>query len=240
MKIIYRISDGGNAKNKPHYITKRGCFLHFLSVFKNSDIYIVADNVSEETYHFLTTHVCPEKIFRTSLYNSASFLYSVDLAIQLFPNDEEKIYLAEDDYLYLPIAPQVIEEGLSLADYSSGYDHPDKYMNHSEGGPNPFIEKGGEVSCVMKTQNRHWKFTNSCCMTFATTIGILKQDRDLYHRYCQDRNPSDFLLFCDLIQNRNRTLVSCIPGVSTHGEIEWLSPFVDWEQIMLSNSIANC
>jgi hypothetical protein len=232
MKIIYRISDGGNAKNKPHYITKRGCFLHFLSIFKNMDIYIVADNVSEETYQFLAAHIQPEKIFRTSLYNSASFLYSVDLAIRLFPDDEEKVYLAEDDYLYLPTAPRVIEEGLSLADYSSGYDHPDKYMNHSEGGPNPFIEKGGELSHVMRTQTRHWKYTNSCCMTFATTIRILKQDREIYHRYCQDRNPSDFPLFCDLLQNHGRKLVSCLPGVSTHGEVEWLTPFVDWEEVM--------
>ena len=232
MKIIYRISDKGNEKNKPSYITKHKCFLHFLSVFKNNDIYIVADNVCEKTYILLSAYIEPSKIYRTSSYNSASFLYSVDLAIQLFPNEEEKVYLAEDDYVYLPIAPQVIEEGLQLADYSSGYDHPDKYMNHSEGGPNPFIEKGGELSRVMKTNNRHWKFTNSCCMTFATTIGVLKRDREIYAKYCQERNPSDFSMFCDLLKNHDRTLVSCLPGVSTHGEIEWMSPFVNWEQVM--------
>jgi len=35
--------------------------------------------------------------------------------------------------------------------------------------------------------------------------------------------------FGDLIHKRNRKLVSCIPGVSTHGETNWLSPFVDWK-----------
>ena len=232
MKIIYRFSDGGNSKNKPVFVTKRNCFEHFLTVFKGYDIYVIADNVSENTYYYLCTQILPDRIIRTSLYNSASFLYSVDLAIRLFPDDSTKVYLAEDDYLYLPIAPKVIEEGLELADYSSGYDHPDKYMNYSQGGPNPFIEKGGEVSHVMRTTSRHWKFTNSCCMTFATTIRILKQDRQVYERYCRDQTPADFPMFCELLQKHNRKLVSCLPAVSTHGETEWLAPFINWEDVM--------
>jgi hypothetical protein len=232
MKIIYRISDGGNPKNKPSYATKRGCFEHFLSVFKGYDeIYVIADNVSEETYQYLLSHLLPQNIIRTSLSNSASFMYSVDLAIRLFPDDSTKLYLAEDDYLYLPIAPKVIEEGLELADYSSGYDHPDKYMNHSQGGPNPLIENGGELSHVMRTESRHWKFTNSCCMTFATTIRILKQDREVYERFCRERTPADFQMFCELLQHHNRKIVSCIPSVSTHGESEWLAPFIDWAKV---------
>jgi len=231
MKIIYRISDGGNPKNKPSYVTKRVCFEHFLSVFKGYDIYVIADNVSEQTYQYLLSHLLPQNIIQTSLMNSASFMYSVDLAIRLFPEESTKVYLAEDDYLYLPIAPKVIEEGLELADYSSGYDHPDKYMNHSQGGPNPFIENGGELSHVMRTESRHWKFTNSCCMTFATTIRILKQDREVYERFCREPIPSDFQMFCELLQHRNRKIVSCLPSVSTHGEVEWLAPFIDWAKV---------
>ena len=53
MKILYRISDGGYSKIKPYYVTKRGCFLHFLKIFKKHDIYVFADNISEDTYNFL-------------------------------------------------------------------------------------------------------------------------------------------------------------------------------------------
>jgi hypothetical protein len=70
MKIIYRFSDGGNSKNKPVYVTKRGCLEHFLTVFKGYDIYVIADNVSEDTYHYLCTLLFPPKIIRTSLNNS--------------------------------------------------------------------------------------------------------------------------------------------------------------------------
>ena len=67
-------------------------------------------------------------------------------------------------------------------------------------------------------------------MTFATTVKILKEDQDLYAKYCvESQPPYDFELFCDLSNIKNRKLVSCIPAVSTHGEKQWLSKFIDWE-----------
>jgi len=62
-------------------------------------------------------------------------MYSVEFAIRNF-DENEKIYFSEDDYLYTREAPKIIEEGLTISDYSSGYDHPDKYVNRNEGGSN--------------------------------------------------------------------------------------------------------
>ena len=236
MKVIYRISDGGYNKIKPHYVTKRPVFLHFCRVFKDYEIYVVADNVSDDTYDFLCQQVGSNKIFRTSLSNAGSFMYSVNFAINNF-EESEKIYFAEDDYVYTKDAPKIIEEGLDIGDYSSGYDHPDKYINHNEGGPNPFIEKGGELTRVLITKSRHWKITNSCCMTFAVTIKTLKEDLDMYLKHCGGTHPHDFNMFCDLSASRGRKVVSCIPSVSTHGEIEWLSKLIDWEKEFNSSFI---
>lgn len=229
MKILYRISDGGYNKIKPSYVTKQGIFLHFLKIFKNYDIYVFADNVNEDTYNFLKENIDTTKIFRTSLSNAGSFMYSLTFAINQFKNTE-KIYFAEDDYIYTKNAPSIIEEGLDIADYSSGYDHPDKYINYNEGGVNPFINKGGELTRVILSKSSHWKITNSCCMTFATTINIIKQDYNIFKKYCSTTHPYDFQIFCDLYKTKNRKLVSCIPAVSTHGEIKWLSKFIDWEK----------
>lgn len=229
MKVLYRISNGGHTKNKPPYVNdKNAMFLHFIKVFHNCDIYVFADNVNEETYQFIIQHHDPCKIFRTSLGNSRSFMYTVDFAVRFF-NPEEKIYFAEDDYIYKKNAPEIIEEGLDISDYSSGYDHPDKYMNHSEGGPNPYIEQGGELTRVIVSKSSHWKLTNSCCMTFATRVNTIKEDYRLFNKYCQYANPQDFPLFCELIQKRNKKLISCIPAVSTHGENQYLSKFIDWD-----------
>jgi hypothetical protein len=103
-------------------------------------------------------------------------------------------------------------------------------MNFKEGGPNPFIEKGGEATRVMITGSSHWKVTNSCCMTFASKVAIMKKDYDLFKTACLDKHPDDFTIFRNLIDSKNRTLVSCVPAVSTHGETQWLAKFVDWEK----------
>jgi hypothetical protein len=228
MKILYRISEKGNLKNKPTYVNPKNIFLHFLKVFSNHEIYVVADNVSDDFYQFLCSNIHKERIMRTQLSNSGAFLYAVNYAITHF-HDSENVYFAEDDYVYTKKAPRVIEEGLTIADYSSGYDHPDKYMNHSEGGPNPYISGGGELTRVLLTSSSHWKFTNSCCMTFATTVKTLKNDVDVYKKYCGQNIPNDFRMFVELIEGRKRKLVSSIPAVSTHGETAWLAKFVDWE-----------
>jgi len=230
MKVVYRISDSHNAKIRPPYFTKKQSFSHFLRIFKNHDVYVFADNIGEDTYNFILNYVDQSKIIRTNLGNSASFLNAVDFVLNIF-DDSEKVYFAEDDYIYTQDAPMVIEEGLSIADYSSGYDHPDKYINHNEGGPNPFISEGGEETRCLLTKSRHWKITNSCCMTFATTVKTVKEDRSLYSKHCGDTYPRDFNLFCDLYA-KGRKLVSCIPAVSTHAEIQLMAPLIDWEKEM--------
>ena len=88
MKIIYRISDGGNPKIKPEYVTKKSVFHHFYDIFKEHDIYVIADNITQDTYDFLQKYVDKSKITITNLGNSKSFLYSVMLAIDNFQDED--------------------------------------------------------------------------------------------------------------------------------------------------------
>jgi len=232
MKIIYRISDSKNNKNRPNFFCKRKIFKHFLNIFKNYEIYVIADNISEQTYNFLLENILSSKIIRTSTGNGFGFLYAIEFAINIFDINEQ-LYFAEDDYIYTVNSPLIIQEGLQIADYVSGYDHPDKYINHLEGGPNPFIQEGGELTRVLITKSTHWKLTNSCCMTFATHVKILKEDYPIYKHFCSTSNaPEDFPMFCYLIQNKKRKLISSLPGVSTHCETELLSPFINWNNII--------
>ena len=229
MKILYRISNAGNTKIKPAFVNPINVFKHFITIFKDFEIFVVADNISDETHAFLLEHVASDHLFRTSLNNAGAFMYSVMFAINHF-DDKEKVYFAEDDYIYIMHAPKILLEGLCIADYVSGYDHPDKYINVKDGGPNPFIMNGGELTRVILSPSSHWKQTNSCCMTFATTVAILKQDLEVYKKYCKTKHPYDFMMFQELINLRKRTLISPIPSVSTHGETQWLAKFVDWEK----------
>ena len=51
MIIYYRISDGSYPKPKFQNATKYQCLKNVLNTFKNSNMYIYADNVSEELYN---------------------------------------------------------------------------------------------------------------------------------------------------------------------------------------------
>jgi hypothetical protein len=230
LRILYRYSDSHNNKGRPPYFSKKTCFESFIRTFHGHDIYVIADNISEETYQYLCGRLSAGRIVRTSLHNSKSFLYAVGTAIKSFV-DNDLVYFVEDDYLHTKDAPRVLIEGLSIADYVSGYDHPDKYMNALDGGPNPFISDGGEVTRVMLTSSRHWKVTNSCCMTFAARVKTLKEDVAVYEAFCQATIPEDFQMWVTLF-NRGRKLISCIPAVSTHCETKWLAPLVEWNTVM--------
>lgn len=226
MIVIYRISDGGNPKDKPEYVTKKGVFQHFCKIFSNHVIIVIGDNISDDTYNFLLNHIQQDRIIKTQLGNSQSFMFALNLAIQNF-SDEEKIYFAEDDYIYKENAPVILSEGLDIADYCSGYDHPDKYINTIDGGDNPYIRDGGELSRVVISKSSHWKTTNSLCMTFGAKVKTLKMDFGIFKHFCNNGNPLDFYIFSEL--NKIRKIISSIPAVCTHGETKYLAPFVDWK-----------
>lgn len=218
LKKIYRICDNRDGKTLIDGVTKKDCFSNFIKVFGTTDLTVVADNTHQDTVDFIRAFTSDIKI--TSLGNSKSFMYALDLAIS---NNQgsETVYLVEDDYLHLANAEKIILEGIQKADYVSLYDHPDKYMSP---GPNPFIQDGGEVTKVILTQSTHWKYTNSTTMTFAAQVHTLKEDYEILKRHCATERPLDFQMFCEL-GRRNKKIITPVPGRSTHCD-HFPSPFI--------------
>ena len=234
LHIFYRLSDKGNRKNKPDYINLENCFKNFCSVFSDCNIIVVADNIEESTYNFLSSHISKERIHLTKLGNSGSFRYALDNAISNF-DDEDIIYFVEDDYVHIPDSNNILLEGFKYADYVSLYDHPDKYT--IEPTPNPFVSGGGENTKVFVTDSVHWKLTNSTCMTFATKVKTLKEDRNIIIQNLTGIIPSDFKMFIMLYRDKKRKLVTPIPGCATHGQNPWLAKLVNWEEVMETSLI---
>ncbi len=103
---------------------------------------------------------------------------------------------------------RLIAEGLSLADYVTLYDHPDKYSAEYA---------FGETSKVMKTKSSHWRYTVSTCMTFATTVRMLKRDEAIWRRHLTGSHPHDHLIFSEL----EKKLAVCLPGRACHCDLTW-------------------
>lgn len=224
MICIYRISDFAQTstfKPKLEHATKRHCLEQFIRVFGKLNLFIIADSVSDETYQELCGMLgeeCSQQIVRTQYKSGAfSFLAAVKLAIESSLPPETPVYLCEDDYLHLPDAKQLLLEGLTVGDYASLYDHPDKYLPHNT-----------KPSRILLTKSTHWRTTESTTMTFATRVATLREDYDIYVEFCKTGYPYDHNMFLQL-NSKGRTLVTCIPGASTHAELAWLSPLVEWK-----------
>jgi len=233
MKIIYRISDSGYNKIKPSYINNENCLKNFCDVFRNhiNDITIIADNCSESTLYMIQKYINSINIEKVSVGHGAG-TFNIALSKSLEYPDDEIVYFVENDYLHKQGADFILMQSFEVINpsYVTLYDHPDKYMPNNLGG-NAFVEEdGGEVTKVYCSGNCHWKLTNSTTMTFAARVRTLKEDESVFKKWTLKSYPEDFQIFLEL-RDKGRTLISSIPGYSTHGETAWLSPLTDWSNI---------
>jgi hypothetical protein len=229
MKIIYRISDAGYNKVKPPYINNENCLKNAVRVFGKENFHIIADNVSEETKRIILECEIEDKQIDYVSVGHGAGTFNLALNWALKQNDSEIIYFLENDYSHKSESEKILVEGINLGgNYVSLYDHPDKYIPASRGG-NPYIEDdGGEVTKVYLSKSCHWKLTNSTTMTFASKVSTLKEDEVVLRKWTNMGNyPRDFDMFMELREN-GKSLMTSIPGYSTHGETAWLSPLTDW------------
>jgi hypothetical protein len=234
MKIIYRISDTGYNKVKPDYVNNENCLNNFILIFGKQvkDIIVIADNVSEETYNMILKYVDQSNVIRVSVGHGAG-TFNLALTEALKYEEDEIVYFVENDYLHRIKANEVLLEGFSIgSDYVALYDHPDKYID----GANPLVEGGGEVTRVMLSKSCHWKLTNSTTMTFAAKVKTLREDESILREYTNQSYPRDFEMFLKL-RDIGRGLITPIPGYSTHGETQWLSPLINWNDISNNTNI---
>jgi len=229
MKIVYRISDAGYNKVKPEYITNENCLRNAVQVFGRDNFHIIADNVSDTTEQTILKYV--DGIQKVSIgHGAGTFNLALDWALK--QNEDDIIYFLENDYLHRPGSENILVEGIDLgAEYLSLYDHPDKYIPASRGGNPQIDDDGGEYTKLFLSKSCHWKITNSTTMTFASTVKVLKEDEEVLRKWTnRGHYPDDYKMFLEL-REKNRILVTSVPGYSTHGETAWLSPLTDWSKI---------
>jgi hypothetical protein len=224
MKIFYRISESSNSQHaqartwqvKLPNATKRNCLLNVMECFPTADIKVFVDSITEETWEWLHTlpRITIQKIHAGSDAKSMRVLLEEAVTIE---DDNQIILFQEDDYLYLPGSESKIIEALQYAHYATGYLHPDKFMHPSRGG-NPYTpaDNVSEATQVIKTNSHFWMVTNSTTNTFATTVGTIKEDIDVWMWGTDDGiNTKDFAIFLKL-REKGRALVQPLPSLATH------------------------
>lgn len=229
--VVYRVSSGGYRKEKPAYITKKSCFVNFVRAYNEfqradpssvCELRIIADNCTPELLEFVNRGKPPgTTVTETDHKNgAASFRDALDMATAEGVHDDCRVYFVEDDYLHTEGALEAIFEGLNVADFSTGYDHPDKYSAGT-----PLVANGAEEgSAVFLGKSGHFRATNSTTMTFAAKASTLRRCKPVMSRWVSGTHPHDFYMFLDLAACKQTRLVCTLPARSTHGETAFLAP----------------
>ena len=154
---------------------------------------------------------------------SKSFTNLLNYVIEQDFNDEDIIYLVEDDYIHCPGWVDILLEGVEQigADYFTLYDHPDKYYL-------PMYEN--LQSKIITAESSYWRTTPSTTCTFACKFKTLKKYIDVHLEFCKGEYTRDHDMF-QMLWSRGSNLVSCMPGFASLVETNMLSPYTNWEEL---------
>ncbi len=175
--------------------------------------------------HFLSKEKDADIVTIKEGKESSSFLRTLAYIESLHLSPNTIIYLLEDDYLHRQGWPYVLLEAFKelSADYVTLYDHKDKYFF-------PMYEN--LESKIYHTHTCHWRKVPSTTNTFAMRMKTLSADMDVHKKYSQDVEVSkDHEKFLAL-KEKGAVLLSPMPAWSTHTEVEFASPCVDWEELL--------
>ena len=149
---------------------------------------------------------------------AGSFLRMLEHVESLNLKPNTIIYFLEDDYVHREGWVDALFEAFSLGvDYVTLYDHSDKYTAY------PKLR-----SKIFVTPSCHWRTSPSTTNTYAMRFSTLIRDLSIHRRFSLNRKvSSDHDKFCFLAK-KGKTLISAVPGFSTHADPEFLSPCIDW------------
>lgn len=183
--------------------------------------------------------------------NGETFRLQIELLLS--QNNSEIIYLAEDDYLYLPGQFYELIDFLQKQNnhcFVSPYNHPDYYtMNIHE---YRFDEIGYE--------HRNWRTAGSTCLTFLTSRSALLKTKDVFLTYSK-KNYDTSIWFCltkkkifslvwfsqkwffkmlikswmycwkQILFGERWDLWIPVPTIATHMDNKYLPAEIDWNQV---------
>jgi len=157
-----------------------------------------------------------------------SFLKTLDIIQSKNFEDDQILYFLEDDYLHRHGWCEVLLEGFfDKTSYVTLYDFD-------------FFNTKGFLSDIFLTEHSHWRAVPATTNTFACKYKTLIEDLDSHVKYSsfdaikeEDgyHFSKDYQKFWELSQ-KQKYIISPMPGWSTHCDANHLSPIIDWEQVL--------
>lgn len=242
-------NDRGN-KNRPDWFSYEMCFKNLVnSILINSnmplDVYLnvifdgsesdLNNNFLKKMDSFFLENIKAKKInYSLVLFNGGSALsnwkYSLEYINKKNYSPNDYIYMLENDYLHVDnwifFLNELLESKIKF-DYISLYDHKDKYPFHK--GFHPM--HANLNASLFVTEHRHWRTSPSTCGSFITSVRTFSSDMDVLNTELMDHE------IFDRLSQKDRVLITPLPGLATHCMNDLLSPCIDWKNISKSASV---
>lgn len=191
---------------------------------RNTDheVYIIGDNLKDETCLFLKDVFKTENLLnsQTRLGSGGSLLAASNLVSSF--NDDDIIFFAEDDYLFLPEVfhtrlldfVKFANEAIKTPWFIHPTDYPDQYT------------RSFNRSYIVQTDSGYWREVSS------TTGAFLCRAKDYilfksYFDQCFESQDKDGNL--SKIFGKEALCFSPIPSIGTHLHLGTMPRYIDWE-----------
>jgi hypothetical protein len=223
----YNVEGKGN-KFRPNWFDYEKCFINLLNTIdgKDIDLHLIMDGKIEDNWiKRYNGRYIPHEIDGNNMEKAAVEMYKIAFNLTHSMKDDDLIYFLENDYLHIRGWDEAVlelykaYEGLN---YVALYDALDKYYA-------PMYDD--LVSKIFSTNKRHWRTTPSTCGSFIVPKNIFLEDYNNHTTIMGDHNK-----WVAIYEEKQRFILSPIPGYSTHCMDTLLSPMIDWKSIS-ENSI---
>jgi hypothetical protein len=226
-------SEVSQHKNRLPNFSRQKCFENLLSTLdrKRVNVTFLLDTFyPTDKKHFVLDQSEFPVIEIKEGTETGSFLRLLDHVVSRNLDPSTIVYFLEDDYLHRAGWIDVLLEGFTIPDasYVTLYDHRDKY----------FLPLYKELaSKLFLTPSCHWRTTPSTTNTYAMKVQTLLTHLPIHRQFSEGRKISaDHEKFLEL-GRQEATLISPIPGWSTHVEDKLTSPCIDWESLLKKNRV---
>ena len=219
--IFYRHYNvtGTDHRGRPYWFDFEKCFKNLLSTLNDQiALNVVFDGKIESNWidNYKDQYISHEI---KAGGDQSSFFQTWEIAKNSDIKNNDLIYFVENDYLHKEDWSEKVIElfgNYDLPHYISLYDHNDKY----------FSTYDSLVSKILVTNNHHWRTTPSTCGSFIIKKQLFDLDYDIHTSVSGDHNK-----FIKLYDDRQRLVITPIPGLATHCMEGLMSPTINWEKI---------
>jgi hypothetical protein len=221
-------------------------------------VWVILDGCPNEYRSLFEKYFAPDDLVFVSLQgigNRATFGLQLDILLR--QTDSDFVYLAEDDYFYLPGQFRVMLDFIRQnpdADFVTPFDHRDLYTLQLHNYP----------AHIRVSEDHHWRTHATTCLTFLTRRQLLLETERVFRTYSRGNRdvclwlsltkmwvfrPLRFLhwWFSDrqfanmvgkswfygakqILFGRRYSLWGPLPGIATHMDAQSLGPAVQWQK----------